>query len=119
MVSSGLKRKTVRRPNGTRPPEIIRPKKAKRPFSNTTDYKYFNGHVTRDIAKQLPDSPVFCWNDERPYDLNLCAVFKFWQERPHCKRCPLFQNDEHTPVLRDLITAWETDELIGDDKNGD
>jgi len=37
---------------------------------------------------------------------------KFVQEKQHCKRCTLFQGDEHSTTLRQLIQEWEKDEVI-------
>jgi hypothetical protein len=40
-----------------------------------------------------------------------CAIRKFWHEESYCKRCPLFQRDEHAQELRSLIEEWEKDDL--------
>jgi hypothetical protein len=36
---------------------------------------------------------------------------KFVKETTYCKRCPLFQKDEHAKVLKSLIEEWEKDEI--------
>jgi hypothetical protein len=36
---------------------------------------------------------------------------KFVKETTYCKRCPLFQKDEHATTLRSLIEEWEKDDL--------
>ena len=87
------------------------PKKGKRSFSATKDYKYFWGHVTKEVALQLPNKTVICWYNDHMLSLPVCAIHKFVREKQYCKRCPLFQNDEHGPPLRRLIEEWEKDDL--------
>jgi len=36
---------------------------------------------------------------------------KFWNAQKECKRCSLFQRDEHAQELKDLIEIWEKDDL--------
>ena len=74
-------------------------------------YKYFWGHVVKEVAKQLPDKRVICWYNEHMLELQTCADNKFLQERNYCKRCTLFQKDEHAQVLKALIEEWEKDDL--------
>jgi hypothetical protein len=43
--------------------------------------------------------------------LPACSIRKFWNQESYCKRCMLFQKDEHSQVLRSLIEEWEQDDL--------
>jgi hypothetical protein len=107
----GLKRRAIRKKPGSKPPEYIIPVKAKRSFGQTTDYKHFWGHTIKEIAKQLPDKSVICWYTDHTLSLPVCAMRKFVKETTYCKRCPLFQKDEHATTLRSLIEEWEKDDL--------
>jgi hypothetical protein len=106
-----LKRRAIRRKPGSKPPEYIIPVKAKRSFGQTADYKHFWGHTVKEIAKQLPDKAVICWYTDHTLSLPVCAMRKFVKETTYCKRCPLFQKDEHATVLKSLIEEWERDEI--------
>lgn len=113
MRSKGLKRRAVRRKRGSKPPEYITPKKKTKgsPFSQTKEYQYFEGHIVPEVAKQLPRKNVICWYNDHMLSLPVCAIKKFWKLQTHCKRCPLFQSDEHAQQLKSLIEEWELDDL--------
>lgn len=107
-----MKRRAIRRKPGVKPTEYIVPQKSKKPFGSTKDYKYFWGHVVKEIAKKLPkDEVVICWHTDHMLSLPICAVKKFVQEQQYCKRCPLFQNDTHAEKLRIIVEEWEKDDL--------
>ena len=112
MRNRGLKRRAIRRKPGSKLPEYVTPEKKRKgaAYSNSRDYKYFYGHVIPEIARQLPDKCVICWHNDHMLSLIVCAMNKFWGEKTHCKRCPLFQKDEHAQELRSLIEKWETDD---------
>lgn len=113
MKYKGLRRRAIRRKNNTKKLEYIAPKKkiGGAPYSRTKEYKYFEGHITPEVAKQLSKKNVICWHNDRIMYLPSCAVKKFWQAQKHCKRCPLFQNDAHSEQLRSLIEEWQRDDL--------
>ena len=113
MRNRGLKRRAIRRKPGSKSPEYITPEKKRKgaTYSNSKDYKYFHGHVVPEIASQLSDKRVICWYNDHMLTLPVCAMNKFWKENSYCKRCPLFQKDEHAQELRSLIEKWETDDL--------
>jgi hypothetical protein len=102
----------VRRKPGTKPTEYILPQPNKKSFGNTKDYKYFWGHAIQEVTVQMPSKPVVCWHNDHVLSLPLCAFNKFVKEKTYCKRCPLFQGDEHSQTLRELIEKWERDEVI-------
>jgi hypothetical protein len=106
-----LKRRAIRRKPGSKPPEVIIPVKAKKSFGQTVDYKYFWGHTVKEIAKKLPNKTVSCWYTSHTLSLPICANRKFVKETTYCKRCPLFQKDEHATVLKSLIEEWERDDI--------
>ena len=112
LKNNGIKRRAVRRPNGAEPLEVIKPSASRKSLGTSKDFIHFEGHVVPEIAKQMPTTAVRCWHDERAYSLDMCTLFKFWKLRKHCKRCLLFQEDEHAQVLRTLIDEWETDEML-------
>jgi len=109
----GLKRRAIRRKKGNKPPVYIMPGKKEKggPYVQTKDYKYFWGHVTPEIAKQLKQATTICWTNTHMLSLSVCAVRKFWKEQSYCKRCSLFQGDEYAKQLRSLIEEWEKDDL--------
>lgn len=113
MRYKGLKRKAIRFKKGQKKPEYITPQKKKKgpPYSNTTEYQYFEGHITPEIAKQLSPKNVICWYNDHMLSLPVCAIKKFWQLQKYCKRCPLFQDDEYSNQLKPLILEWEKDDL--------
>lgn len=90
----------------------LEPQAHVRPYSTTRDYKYFWGHSTREVISQLPQVPVKCWFTGEELSVPVCATSKFLQEEKHCKRCPLFQEDELAKKFRALITKWEQDEVL-------
>lgn len=92
--------------------ERIEPEKAKRAYTNTRDYKHFWGHVVREVAEQLPNKPVICWKDDHILNLPVCALNKFLKEKSYCKRCSLFQEDEHATLLREIIQDWEKEDTL-------
>jgi hypothetical protein len=108
-----LKRRAIRRKPGSKPPEYIAPVKKQKgaAYSSGKEYKYFHGHVVPEIASQLSDKRVVCWYNDHMLDLSVCVMNKFWKENSYCKRCSLFQKDEHAQELRSLIEKWETDDL--------
>ena len=91
---------------------IIAPTQHVRSYGTTRDYKHLCGHSVAAVTKQLPDQPVLCWFNSQVQTLNECALLKFVKEQQHCKRCSLFQGDEHSTTLRNLIQEWEKDEVI-------
>ena len=93
--------------------EPIRPEpREKAYFANTKIYKFFCGHVVKEVAQQLPSDPVVCWHDQSALSLPECAVNKFMKEVSYCKRCPLFQEGyTHVNSLIALIEDWEKDDL--------
>jgi hypothetical protein len=110
--SNGLKRRAIRRKPGTKPPEYIIPSPKKRGnHARTADYKHFEGHIVPEVAKQLPGKTVICWETDHMISLPVCAIAKFWRQKKYCKRCSLFQGDEHSQELRSLIDKWELDEI--------
>lgn len=113
MKSNGLKRRAIRRKPGTKPPEYILPvqKKKGSNYTRSADYQHFDGHVVPEVAKQLPGKTVICWETDHMISLPVCAIMKFWKQKSYCKRCSLFQADEHSQELRALIVKWETDDL--------
>ena len=113
MKYKGLKRRKIRsKPGGKRPEHIIPHKKIDgQPYSQTSEYKYFEGHVVPEIAKQLSVKSVVCWYNDQMLSVPMCAINKFRQQRTHCKRCSLFQKDEHSQELRSLVEDWEMDDL--------
>ena len=113
MKSKGLKRRVLRQKPGSKPPEYIVPEKKKKgvPYTRTADYQYFEGHLVPEVAKKLPGKTVICWANDHMLSLQVCAINKFRRQHSQCKRCSLFQGDEHTPVLRLLIEEWELDDL--------
>jgi len=113
----GLKRRAIRKKPGSKPPECIIPQKSKRSFAQTAEYKYFWGHVVKEVAKQLPNKTVSCWKTDHTLSLPVCANKKFVKELTYCKRCPLFQKDEHSTTLRSLIEEWEKDDLEEDENH--
>jgi len=90
----------------------VEPHKNHRSFGNTRDYKYLWGHSTSEVLVQLPKAPVLCWFNGEKLSVPECAKNKFLQEKDHCKRCSLFQEDEHAKTLRELIVEWERDEVV-------
>jgi len=118
--SKGLKRRAVRRKAGSKPPEYIVPKKKRKgtSYTRTADYQHFEGHVVPEVAKQLPGKTVICWENDHMLSLPVCAIKKFWKQKSYCKRCSLFQGDEHSQVLRSLIEEWELDDLQEEIDNG-
>lgn len=114
MPIRGLKRRAVRRKRGSKKPEYITPKKKEKgnPYTQTKDYKYFSGHIVPEVARQLSGNTVICWYNDHMLSLPVCAIRKFWKEQSYCKRCPLFQRDEHAKQLRSLIEEWEVDDLM-------
>jgi cytoplasmic iron level regulating protein YaaA (DUF328/UPF0246 family) len=108
-----LRRRTIRRKSNFKPLEFIKTEKKEKgsPFSQSKDYKYFWGHIVKEVVKQLPDKRVVCWYNEHMLSLQTCAYNKFLKENNYCKRCTLFQKDEHAQDLKVLITEWEKDEL--------
>ena len=64
-----------------------------------------------EVGKQLTPKKVICWYNDHILDLRICAMNKFWRKYSYCKRCPLFQGDEHSQELRSLIDEWEKDDL--------
>jgi hypothetical protein len=114
----GLKRRAIRRKPGSKKPEHITPKQKRKgaPYSRTKEYQYFEGHIVPEVAKQLPSKNVVCWHNDHMLSLPVCAIKKFWQLQNHCKRCPLFQKDEHSTTLRSLIEEWEKDDLEKENK---
>lgn len=113
MRYKGLRRRKVKRKPGTKPTEYLTPEKKKRgnPYSQSKDYQYFSGHVVPDIIRSLPDKKVVCWYNDHILSLRSCSLNKHWLEKSYCKRCPLFQKDEHAQELRSLIEKWEEDDL--------
>jgi hypothetical protein len=109
----GLRRRAIRRKPGSKPPEYITPVKKRKgaAYSSSKDYKYFYGHIVPEVFRQLVDKRVICWHSDHMLTLQVCAMNKFWKEMNYCKRCPLFQKDEHAQELRSLIEKWETDDL--------
>jgi len=71
--------------------------------------------VVKEVAKQLPNKSVICWQTDHTLSLPVCANNKFVKEKTYCKRCPLFQKDEHSTTLRSLIEEWEKDDLEEDE----
>lgn len=112
MRYKGLRRRTVRKKRGGSVPKFIVPRKAKKSFGETVGYRYFCGHVVREVAKQLPNTSVICWKTDHALSLPVCAMHKFVREKTYCKKCPLFQKDEYADMLRLLIVQWEQDDLI-------
>jgi hypothetical protein len=108
-----LKRRAIRRKPGSKPSECLVPEKKIKgsAYSSSKDYKYFQGHVVPEIASQLSDKRVVCWYNDHMLTPPVCAMNKFWKENSYCKRCSLFQKDEHAQELRSLIEKWETDDL--------
>lgn len=90
----------------------IQPIQHVRSYGTTRDYKYLWGHSVAQVTEKLSDQPVLCWFNSQIQPLNECALMKFVQEKQHCKRCSLFQGDEHSTTLRNLIQEWEKDEVI-------
>jgi len=115
----GLKRKAIRLKPGQKKPEYFIPQRKKKglAYSRTKEYQYFEGHVIPEVAKQLVRKNVICWHNDQVLSLPLCAIKKFWQLQKHCKRCPLFQNDEPANQLRSLIDEWEKDSLEEEKRN--
>lgn len=111
MRYKGLQRRRIRRKPGTKPPEYIVPKKARKSFGQTADYKYLWGHTVTEVAEQLPNKSVICWKTDHFLSLPVCAIRKFVKETKYCKRCPLFQGDEYSDQLKSFIEAWEKDEI--------
>ncbi len=113
MKNRGLKRRAIRRSPGHKKPEYITPVKKQKgsAYSSRKEYKYFHGHVVPEIVKQLPNKRVVCWYNDHILSLSECAINKFWKEKNYCKRCSLFQADEHAQELRSLIEEWEIDDL--------
>ncbi len=113
MKNKGLKRRAIRKKPGSKPPEWIAPVRKYKGavYSNSKDYKYFHGHIVPETAKQLSNKRVICWYNDHILSLPVCAMNKFWREKSYCKRCSLFQKDEHAQELRSLIKKWETDDL--------
>ncbi len=113
MKYKGLKRRAIRRKPGSKPPECITPERKRKgsAYGGSKDYKYFYGHIVLEAVKQLSDKRVICWHNDHMLSLPVCAINKFWKEKSYCKRCPLFQKDEHAQELRSLIEEWETDDL--------
>ncbi len=116
MRYKGLKRRAIRRKPGSKKPEYILPEKKRKgdTYIQTKDYQYFEGHIVPEIAKQLPKKNVVCWYNDQMLSLPVCSIKKFWQLQQYCKRCPLFQGDEHAQLLRSLIEEWEKDDLEED-----
>ena len=121
MKSKGLKRRAIRLKPGTKPPEYIIPTKKTKGgnYSRSSDYQHFEGHVVPEVAKQLPGKTVICWENDHMLSLPVCAISKFWKQKSYCKRCSLFQGDEHSQELRSLIVKWETDDLGEEKSNAD
>lgn len=113
MKSRRLKRRAIRRKSGTSAPEYILPTKKSKGgnYSRTADYQHFEGHVVPEVAKKLPGKTVICWETDHMVSLPICAFMKFWKQKAYCKRCSLFQGDEHSQELRSLIEKWEIDDL--------
>jgi hypothetical protein len=112
-----LKRPAVRLPKGHVPPNYIVPaKKKKGTYSQSIGYKHFTEHVVVEVASQLPqEKTVICWDTDHMLLLPICAMRKFWDNQSCCKRCSLFQRDEHAEFLQELIENWEKDEVDEDD----
>jgi hypothetical protein len=111
----GLKRRVIPKKKGSRRTEHIIPqKKEKGSYARTKDYEYFKGHIVPDIVGKLPKKNVICWYNDHNLSLPVCAIKKFWQLQKHCKKCPLFQGDEHAQVFKSIIDLWETDDLEED-----
>ena len=108
----GLKRRSVRLKPGTKPSVNIVPEKKGKgaTYTRTEDYKYFQGHLVPQVARQLEKTTVICWYNSHTLSLPVCAVQKFWKEQSFCKRCSLFQGDAHARHLKELIEAWEIDD---------
>ena len=117
MKYKGLKRRAISKRRGGKRPEYITPQKKKggSSYARTKDYEYFKGHIVPDVVNQLPDKNVICWYNDHNLSLPVCAIKKFWQLQKHCKKCPLFQGDEHAQVFKSIIDLWETDDLEEDD----
>ena len=113
MKKRGLKRRRIRSKPGSKPPEYVVPQKKEKgsTYSQTKDYRYFMGHIVPEVAKELPERRVICWRNDHMLSLYVCALNKFWHLRGYCKRCPLFQDDEHAQALKVLIEQWEIDDL--------
>lgn len=116
MKYKGLKRRAISKKRGSGKPEYIIPQKKKNSsYVRTKDYTYFKGHIVPDIVNQLPNKNVICWYSDHKLSLPVCAIKKFWQLQKHCKKCPLFQGDEHAQVFKSIIDLWEKDDLEEDD----
>ena len=113
-----IPRRKIRSKPGYKKPECITPEKKIKgsTYTNSKDYKYFWGHITETLARQLPDKVVLCWKTGHTLTLPICAMNKFLRERSYCKRCPLFQRDEYATTFRSLIEEWEIDDLKEDEK---
>lgn len=120
MRYKGLKRRAIRRKKGSKLPEYIAPQKKGKgsTYARSKDYQYFYGHIVPEVAKQLPRKTVICWYKDYMMSLPSCAIRKFWKEESYCKRCPLFQRDEHAQDLRSLIEEWEKDDLEEEIEDG-
>lgn len=121
MRNIGLKRRAIRRKSGHKKPEYITPEKKRKgsAYGGSKDYKYFYGHIVPEVAKQLSDKRVICWYNDHMLSLPICAINKFWKEKSYCKRCPLFQGDEHAQELRSILEKWETDDLEEEETDED
>lgn len=110
---NGVRRSQLRNRQKFEPLEFINPRKKEKgsTFAQSKDYKYFWGHVVKEIADQMPEKRVICWFDEHNLSLKVCAYNKFVREKRYCKRCTLFQGDVHAQALKDLIVEWEKDDL--------
>jgi len=93
------------------PDAKIKPLRSRFLKTRTKDYRYFVGHVTPEIARQLENKTTICWVNGHMLSLPVCAINKFWREQSYCKRCPLFQKDDYAEQLRSLIEEWEKDDL--------
>jgi len=71
--------------------------------------------MVKEIAQQLPAKTVICWKDDHFLSLPVCAMNKFVREKSYCKRCTLFQGDDHSDLLYKLVEEWERDDLEDED----
>ena len=104
-----MKRRVLKSKDPSTPYVIVKPAKKVRGgnYVKTEEYEFFSGHTTPEIAKQQPNTHVYCWYTDHTLNLATCAVSKFLKEKSYCKRCSLFQSDEHAQGLRTLIDEWE------------
>ena len=107
-----LKRRAIRLPKGHVPPDYIATeRKGKGTYSQTVGYKHFSEHLVVEVASQLSqERTVICWATNHMLSLPACAGRKFVHNQPRCRRCSLFQKDEHAKVLKGLVEDWEKDE---------